>query len=78
MPRKVIAGLITLYQRTLSPDHGILRVFGGACRFTPTCSEYTKEAVLRFGALKGLYMGAKRIGRCHPLHQGGFDPVPKD
>lgn len=78
MFKKFIVNLITLYQRTLSPDHGPLKtVIGGSCRFSPTCSEYTKEAVKRFGVIKGLSMGAKRIGRCHPFNPGGFDPVVK-
>jgi hypothetical protein len=46
-----------------------------ACRFSPTCSQYTYEAVNKYGALKGLYIGIKRIVRCHPWSKGGFDPV---
>ena len=75
MFRSVVIGFINLYQRTLSPDHGPLRVFGGTCRFHPTCSEYTKQAVQRFGVMKGLALGAKRVSRCHPLTAGGYDPV---
>ena len=76
MPQTIIVNLITLYQRTLSPDHGPLRVFGGVCRFAPTCSEYTKEAVQKFGVVKGLALGLKRVSRCHPFHAGGVDLVP--
>lgn len=68
---------ITLYQRTLSPDTGMFRVFFpfGFCRYHPTCSEYTKQAIARHGAVKGLGKGAWRITRCNPYTRGGFDPV---
>jgi putative membrane protein insertion efficiency factor len=69
-PRLVVMGLIRAYQMTLS--HRMIT----QCRFTPTCSRYTFEAVERYGALKGSWLGAKRILRCHPFHPGGFDPVP--
>ncbi len=77
MSRRAVIGLIALYQRTLSPDHGWLkgRRPYGTCRFHPTCSEYAKEAVERFGVRRGLWLGMKRIGRCHPGAAGGFDPV---
>ncbi len=69
-PRRVVLGLIRLYQATLS--HLVFT----QCRFTPTCSQYAWEAVARYGAVKGSWLGAKRLARCHPLHPGGFDPVP--
>lgn len=62
--------LIRIYQLTLSP------FIGQQCRFAPTCSHYTAEAILLHGAIKGSYLGIKRLGKCHPWHEGGFDPVP--
>ncbi|NLF83830.1 MAG: membrane protein insertion efficiency factor YidD [Candidatus Gastranaerophilales bacterium] len=61
--------LITLYQR-------IRRYFPKVCRFYPSCSEYTKQAIEKYGFIKGCFLGAKRIFRCHPLNPGGYDPVP--
>ncbi|MGW9857618.1 uncharacterized protein ACUXIR_002093 [Staphylococcus hominis] len=70
MLKKLFLGIIRFYQRFISP------MTPPTCRFYPTCSEYTKEAIEVYGALKGGYMGIKRILKCHPLHKGGFDPVP--
>ncbi|MGH2448119.1 MAG: membrane protein insertion efficiency factor YidD [Chloroflexota bacterium] len=67
---RLVVGLIVLYQCTLSP------LFGNACRYEPSCSEYAKQAVEKYGALRGIWMGIKRIARCQPLHAGGYDPVP--
>jgi putative membrane protein insertion efficiency factor len=64
--------LIRAYQVTFSP---ILGTFGG-CRFTPTCSQYGYEAIQKYGFLRGWRMAIARIGRCHPFHPGGYDPVP--
>jgi len=62
--------LIRLYQATFS------RIFPPSCRFIPSCSEYTYQAIEKYGLLKGAWMGLKRISRCHPLNPGGYDPVP--
>ena len=69
LPRYVVIGLIRAYQVAASP-------FPSPCRYQPTCSTYTLEAVRRYGAFKGGWLGVKRIARCHPFHAGGFDPVP--
>ena len=67
--------LLVIYKSTVS---FFLRVlFGNGCRFDPTCSEYTKEAIEKYGVLKGTLLGLKRLARCHPLTVPGFDPVPR-
>lgn len=69
--------LIRLYQATLSFDHGPMKRFypGGYCRFYPSCSQYTYEAVEKYGCFKGGWLGLKRICRCNPWNPGGEDPV---
>jgi putative membrane protein insertion efficiency factor len=62
--------LVRFYQKFISP--GLPR----SCRFAPSCSQYALEAIQRYGALKGVWLGALRLARCHPWHPGGFDPVP--
>ena len=67
--KKIVLYLISIYQKisSLTPPR---------CRFYPTCSEYTKQAILKYGFFKGGWMGIKRICKCHPLNEGGYDPVP--
>ena len=71
MIKSLLIRLITLYQLTLS------FLIGNQCRFHPTCSQYTKEAIEQHGSFKGSMLGAKRICSCHPWHEGGHDPVPE-
>lgn len=66
----ILISLIRFYQRFISP------LTPPACRFTPTCSQYTLEAIQKYGALKGSWLGIKRICRCHPWGGSGYDPVP--
>ncbi|HEY93007.1 MAG TPA: membrane protein insertion efficiency factor YidD [Dehalococcoidia bacterium] len=68
--KKFALKLIRLYQLTLS------QVMPPSCRFTPTCSQYTYEAVSKYGFWKGTWLGMRRLSRCHPFHPGGYDPVP--
>ena len=68
---KVCIFLIRVYQRILSP------LLGKNCRYIPTCSEYTIEAIKEYGVKVGIKMGIQRILRCHPFEKGGFDPVQK-
>lgn len=67
--RKLVVQLLRLYKRLVSPW------LPSACRFYPTCSEYMCEAVVKYGSWKGVWLGLKRLLRCHPFHEGGFDPV---
>lgn len=68
--RRIALALIRFYQRTIST------ALPPSCRFTPTCSQYTYEAIEKYGLFKGAWMGARRIARCHPWNPGGYDPVP--
>jgi len=78
--KKFLLSMIKLYQKTLSCDTGWLSYIYSerACRFYPTCSQYTYEAIEKFGIAKGCWLGLKRVLRCHPWNKGGFDPVPKN
>ena len=68
--RAALLALIRLYQLTLSPW------LGNPCRYEPTCSHYAAEAIERHGAIRGVWLAAKRLGRCHPWGSSGYDPVP--
>ena len=68
--KTVLIALVRFYRYAISP------MLGRNCRFHPTCSEYAIEALGRHGALRGGWMAAKRVGRCHPFNPGGYDPVP--
>ena len=67
---RLVSGAIRAYQLALSP------LLGPRCRFYPSCSQYALEAVVRFGVLRGGWLAARRLARCHPWHEGGYDPVP--
>jgi putative membrane protein insertion efficiency factor len=66
----IFLALIRFYQKFISP------MLGSNCRYYPSCSQYTYEAIERYGVLHGGWMGFKRISRCHPFAKGGYDPVP--
>ena len=68
--KKPVILLLRGYKLAISP------LLGQRCRFYPSCSEYTMQAVERFGVVRGGWLGARRIGRCHPMNEGGLDPVP--
>lgn len=68
--RWLVASLLRLYRATISP------MYGQVCRYHPSCSAYALEAVETHGALKGLWLAIRRLGRCHPWTSGGYDPVP--
>ena len=71
-PRNLLVGLIRFYQKLVSSR------LGAHCRYSPTCSSYSAEAISRFGLVKGVWLGMKRVGRCHPFRDGGYDPVPEN
>lgn len=72
--KRILISLIKLYKVTVSPV--LKQFFGEGCRFTPTCSVYTIEALDKYGATKGLSLGIKRFSKCHPWGGFGYDPVP--
>lgn len=68
--KAILVGLISAYRYAISP------FLGRNCRFEPSCSEYAANAIREHGALRGTWLGARRVCRCHPWHDGGYDPVP--
>ncbi len=70
MLKRVALLLVRFYQRLISP------ILPRSCRFNPTCSEYTYQAIEKYGIVKGAFLGIKRILKCHPFHTGGNDPLP--
>ena len=71
MIKSITLLLIKFYQLSISP------LLGNNCRHQPTCSQYTIEAINEWGVLKGIYLGAKRLSKCHPWCTSGYDPIPK-
>ena len=67
--RELVVVFLRFYKRWISP------LLPSACRFYPTCSDYMREAVEKHGAGRGIYLGLKRLAKCHPFHAGGYDPV---
>ena len=70
MMRAAAIGVLRLYKGLISP------FLPPACRFAPSCSEYARDAVAKYGLLRGGLLAVKRLARCHPFHPGGYDPVP--
>ncbi|MEO9655460.1 membrane protein insertion efficiency factor YidD [Marinomonas sp.] len=71
MFKRIFIAFVKIYQFLISP------LLGNNCRFYPSCSHYMIEAIERFGIVKGVYLGTKRLSKCHPWHEGGMDPVPE-
>lgn len=78
MFKKLLLIFIRIYQKTLSTDHGLLgKILGERwCRFYPSCSEYSYQAIDRFGIMRGISLSLKRVIRCHPWNKGGINPIP--
>ena len=70
--KKILLFLLKLYKKFISP---IFKVIGVECKYYPTCSDYMKQAIEKYGALKGTFLGIKRLFRCNPFSKGGYDPL---
>lgn len=70
--KRLFIGIIKIYKKTISP---ILSYFGIKCKYYPTCSEYTRQAIEKYGIIKGCFLGIKRILKCNPFSKGGYDPL---
>ena len=68
--KHLLIGFLKIYKALISP------LLGNRCRFYPSCADYAREAIERYGATRGMWLAIKRLGRCHPLCEGGIDPVP--
>ena len=71
----IVLPAIRVYQKIFSPDQGYLKRHFYGCRFFPSCSEYMFQAIKKYGLVKGIFLGIKRILKCHPYNRGGYDPV---
>ncbi|MBI3495345.1 membrane protein insertion efficiency factor YidD [Candidatus Berkelbacteria bacterium] len=78
MFQKITLNAIALYQRTISPDHGLLKHHwpAGYCKYSPSCSQYCYQVIEKHGVIKGGAMAIWRLARCNPWSQGGRDPIP--
>lgn len=72
--KDVLIVSLSFYKKVFSPF--LVRVFGHSCRYTPTCSEYSAQAIKKFGILRGVFLSVKRILKCNPFFDGGYDPIP--
>lgn len=77
LPARTLLALLAVYRRVASPTIAALAGAGGGCRFHPSCSRYSTEAIETHGAVVGSWLTVCRLAKCSPLHAGGFDPVPR-
>ena len=70
--KKILLFLLKIYKKFISP---IFKAIGIECKYYPTCSEYMKQAIIKYGSIKGVYLGIKRFIKCNPFSKGGYDPL---